>query len=105
MGITANGDVGWYRHDGWIDESATWTGGKGGRRIGSGWQFYTEVFGSYDANGQIYGIAYEGFLDWYRHEGWPDGSPTRVAGDGGRRVGVAFDHFSRVVLGPVVEFA
>ncbi|WP_328400399.1 hypothetical protein [Nocardia sp. NBC_00403] len=105
MGFTANGDVGWYRHDGWTDESATWTGGKGGRRIGSGWQFYTEVFGSYDANGQIYGIAHEGFLDWYRHEGRPDGSPMWVAGDGGRRVGVAFDHFSWVVLGPVVELA
>ncbi|MFE7718906.1 hypothetical protein ACFU44_07660 [Nocardia rhizosphaerihabitans] len=91
-GITPDGELDWYRHEGWTDGSPVWTGGDGGRRVGSGWNAYSRVFGSYDADGQIYGIkGPSGFeLDWYRHDGWRNGEPTWTAGDGGRRAGRGF---------------
>ena len=33
-----NGDLNWFRHDGWHDGSYTWAAGSG-RRVGSGWAF------------------------------------------------------------------
>ncbi|MFD6394589.1 tachylectin-related carbohydrate-binding protein [Nocardia sp. NPDC060259] len=93
-GITPEGELDWYRHEGWTDGSPTWTGGDGGRRVGSGWNTYPRVFSV--GRGIIYGITADGEMDWFRHDGWTNGSPTWTGGDGGRRVGSGWNAYSRV---------
>ena len=77
-GITTGGDLHWYRHDGWQDGRAKWTGD--GIRVGNGgWESYKSVFAT--SNGIIYGITNGGDLHWYRHDGWQDGR-AKWTGDG-----------------------
>ncbi|MCP2275707.1 tachylectin-related carbohydrate-binding protein [Nocardia amikacinitolerans] len=101
-GITADGEMDWYRHDGWIDGSPTWTASAGGRRVDSGWDAYRRVFGSYDGSGQIYGIDENDDLEWYRHDGWQTGEPSWTAGGGGGKVGGGFRDavFPGAMIGP-----
>ncbi|MFF0214390.1 tachylectin-related carbohydrate-binding protein [Streptomyces vinaceus] len=93
-GITPGGDLQWYRHDGWTDGSARWTAGAGGNFVGTGWNIYRTVFSG--GGGVIYGITYGGDLQWYRHDGWSDGSNRWTAGDGGKNVGGGWDIYSTV---------
>lgn len=61
-GITPDGRLLWYRHDGFQDGTMRWTGPVD---VGSGWQSFTRVFGG--AEGVLYGIGADGSLRWYRH--------------------------------------
>ncbi|MFK0022837.1 hypothetical protein [Streptomyces sp. NPDC090798] len=45
-GITPEGELRWYRHDGWTDGTVRWTTGEGGNLVGTGWNVYSTVFGS-----------------------------------------------------------
>ena len=49
--------------------------------------------------GFIYGIRYDGALQWYRHLGFNDGSATWTAGNGGLNVGTGWDDFTNVDIG------
>ncbi|MFH0521842.1 tachylectin-related carbohydrate-binding protein, partial [Streptomyces sp. M41] len=42
--IKPNGDLHWYRHDGWKKGTAHWTAGAGGNKISGGWNIYDKVF-------------------------------------------------------------
>ncbi|MER6558676.1 tachylectin-related carbohydrate-binding protein [Streptomyces sp. NPDC001027] len=96
-GITPEGELRWYRHDGWQDGTASWTAGQGGVRVSGGWDIYTTVFGG--GEGVIYGITPEGELRWYRHDGWQDGTASWTAGQGGVRVSGGWDAYTTVFSG------
>jgi len=44
-------------------------------------------------DGVIYGMYPDGRLQWYRHDGWRDGSSNWTAGNGGRQVGTGWNVF------------
>ena len=54
-GITENGDLMWFRHDGQNNGSFNWTPATVGRKVGSGWNF-KQVFSG--GNGVIYNSPY-----------------------------------------------
>jgi len=70
--ITADGELRWYRHDGWFNGAKVWTAGDGGRLVGTDWNRFERVLPA--ADGVIYGITGEGELHWHRHTGWADGT-------------------------------
>jgi hypothetical protein len=65
-----NGDLWWFRHDGFRDGSPRWT--KSAERIGNGWTVFDKIIAGED--GVIYGRYPDGRLRWYRHLGHADGS-------------------------------
>jgi len=70
--ITADGELRWYRHDGWFNGAKVWTAGDGGRLVGTDWNRFERVRPA--ADGVSYGITGEGELHWHRHTGWADGT-------------------------------
>ncbi|TQM11740.1 tachylectin [Pseudonocardia kunmingensis] len=96
-GIKPNGDLHWYRHDGWKEGTAHWTAGAGGVRISGGWGIYANVFSGGD--GVIYGIKPNGDLHWYRHDGWKQGTAHWTAGAGGVRISGGWDIYAGVFGG------
>jgi hypothetical protein len=42
-GITADGVLRWYRHDGWADGTPRWTAGNGGWKVGAGFDKYAKI--------------------------------------------------------------
>jgi hypothetical protein len=96
-GIEPNGDLYWHSHDGWWDGSNEWSTPESGIKIGVGWNMFKNVFGR--GAGFIYGIRYDGALQWYRHLGFNDGSATWTAGNGGLNVGTGWDDFTNVDIG------
>ena len=94
-GIKPNGDLQWYRHDGFTDGTNRWTAGAGGLNIGGGWDIYSTVLAA--GNGVIYGIKPNGDLQWYRHDGFTDGTNRWTAGAGGLNIGGGWDIYSTVL--------
>jgi hypothetical protein len=90
FGITGDGLLYWYRHDGFNDGTFAWTGGI---PINSGWTFPT-VFGGGD--GVLYAIDDLGQLWWYRYDDFATGSDPS-AWSGPALVGWGWDQFSTVV--------
>ncbi|MFJ8596611.1 tachylectin-related carbohydrate-binding protein [Streptomyces sp. NPDC093598] len=96
-GIKPDGDLQWYRHDGWKKGTAHWTAGAGGNRISGGWDIYDKVFSG--GEGVIYGIKPDGDLQWYRHDGWKKGTAHWTAGAGGNRISGGWDIYDKVFSG------
>lgn len=69
-GITADGTVHWYRHDGWSRGGDAQTL-RGPRVVATGWPTYAQVMGMGD--GVVYALAPDGQLYRRRHDGWADG--------------------------------
>ncbi|MER7950999.1 tachylectin-related carbohydrate-binding protein [Streptomyces sp. NPDC096079] len=93
-GITPAGDLQWYRHDGWTDGTNRWTAGAGGNNVSGGWGIYSTVFSG--GGGVIYGITPAGDLQWYRHDGWTDGTNRWTAGAGGNNIGGGWNMYGTV---------
>jgi len=85
--IVNEGDLVWFRHDGWDDGSARWQGdltyADQGKKVGTGWDVLDAFSGG---DGIIYAVMKNGDLRWNRHDGRNDGTP-RWALDGGKPVG------------------
>ncbi|MER5891635.1 hypothetical protein ABT105_01255, partial [Streptomyces sp. NPDC001876] len=43
-GITPEGQLQWYRHDGWSDGTNRWTAGAGGNALSGGWNIFDTIF-------------------------------------------------------------
>ena len=93
-GITPEGAFQWYRHDGWTDGTNRWTAGAGGNNVSGGWNIYSTVFSG--GQGVIYGITPDGALQWYRHDGWTDGTNRWTAGAGGNNVSGGWNIYNTV---------
>jgi hypothetical protein len=89
--VMDNGDLNWYRHDGWSDGSFEWAD-KNARKVGTGWNVKRIFSGG---GGVIYAITDTGDLLWYRHDGRGDGS---FKWTGVRKVGVGWN-FKKVFSG------
>ncbi|HEY3197866.1 MAG TPA: tachylectin-related carbohydrate-binding protein [Nitrospirales bacterium] len=82
-GLTADGVLKWYRHDGFLDGTMNW---KGPVDVGTGWNKFKKIVGGGD--GVLYGIQPDGALHWYRHNDVadpakpPKWSAPRVVGSG-----------------------
>ncbi|MEO8349993.1 MAG: tachylectin-related carbohydrate-binding protein [Acidobacteriota bacterium] len=78
--IKNDGDLLWYRKD---TGAAAWQGPK---KVGNGWSGFRDVIPA--GGNSLYALTEDGFLKWYQHEGFNDGSftwkgPTEV-GNGWR---------------------
>ncbi|MFF4167906.1 tachylectin-related carbohydrate-binding protein [Streptomyces sp. NPDC001741] len=93
-GISPEGALQWYRHNGRSDGTNRWTAGGGGNNVSDGWNIYSTVFSG--GNGVIYGITPEGALQWYRHDGYTDGTNRWTAGGGGNNVSDGWNIYSTV---------
>jgi hypothetical protein len=60
-GLTPQGGLKWYRHDGINDGTPRWTGPFD---VGTGWTAFSKVVGM--GEGVLYGIGNDGSLRWYR---------------------------------------
>lgn len=75
-GLTPEGVLKWYRHDGFLDGSFNW---KGPLDVGSGWNAFSKIIAAGD--GVLYGIGADGSLRWYRHNDVADASlPPKWSG-------------------------
>lgn len=90
-GLTPEGVLKWYRHDGISGGTADW---QGPRDVATGWQHYRRIFAA--PNGVFYAVQQDGSLLWFRHEGAADGSNRWV---GPRQVGSAWGDFAHVISG------
>lgn len=91
-GVQPNGDLLWYKHNGWQNGTSSWANGSS-NKVGSSWQNFKSVFATSD--GIIYGVQQSGDLQWYRHNGWQNGSGSWANGSG-IKVGTGWQQFKSV---------
>lgn len=72
-GLTRDGVLKWYRHDGFSDGTPAW---RGAINVGTGWNGFTHLVAMGD--GVVYGIARDGNLVWYRQADVADASAHPV---------------------------
>jgi hypothetical protein len=90
-----NGDLYWFRHDGYRAGAADWR--RSPDKIGNGWNsFNTIVAGE---NGVIYGRLPDGRLRWHRHLGHDDGSIRWAEAKIVREAGEGWGNFIRIFAG------
>lgn len=87
-GITPDGTLKWYSHDGSSNGTPAWQGAK---NVGTGWQSFKQVFSG--SEGILYAIAQDGTLKWYRHTGYRDGTATW---EGPKNIGTGWQNFKQV---------
>lgn len=86
--VKRNGDMLWYRQD---SISSSW---QGPRQVGNGWQSFRQVLPA--GGNSFYAIAPDGTLQWYRHDGFNDGS---FEWHGPVEVGSGWQNFQRIFGG------
>jgi hypothetical protein len=82
-GLTTDGSLLWYRHDGVMDGTPRW---KGPVRVATGWNNYKAVFGGGD--GILYGVGPDGSLNWYRRTDFDDATASTAPPTIGRNTGI-----------------
>lgn len=88
-GLNPDGDLVWYRHDGFNDGSLVWSGPT---TVGSGWQNFKDIVSGSD--GVLYAIQPDGIMYWYKHLGFRDGAAGHWVER--RQVGVGWQGFKSV---------
>jgi hypothetical protein len=66
--IKDDGDLLWYKHNGYADGSQTWTGPKS---VGAQWNNFKDVFSN--GGGDIYAVTADGSLVYYHEIGYATG--------------------------------
>lgn len=95
-GVATPGALKWYRHNGaptgaGLNSPGAWTGPT---EVGSGWQDFIQVVPG--GGTVLYGIARDGTLKWYSHDGAVNGTP---AWQGAKNVGTGWQNFKQVFSG------
>jgi len=85
--IMDDGDLVWFRHDGWDDGSARWQGDQG-KTVGVGWHVTAAI--SLRNTHYVYAVMPDGDLLWNHHAGAQDGT-FRWALDTGKPVGTGWN--------------
>jgi hypothetical protein len=70
-GVTPDGVLKWYRHDGFVYGEFRW---KGPVDVSTGWSSFTKIIAAGD--GVLYGVGSDGSLRWYRHNDSGDTAKT-----------------------------
>ena len=76
--VTNDGNLMWYRHDGFVNGEPRW---KGPVNVGNGWQSFKKIVSGGD--GVLYGIGADGSLRWYRQNDVAEPATLLAAGGGG----------------------
>ncbi len=92
--VQSNGDLLWFKHNGWQTGSSSWANSGGGLKVGKSWQNFKAVFAT--SHGIIYGIKTNGDLLWYRHSDWQTGLANWVHNGKGDKVGNGWQNFKTV---------
>jgi hypothetical protein len=81
-GISDNGDLNWYFHQGAHNGSALWANGGQRVKVGNGWNEGLRVFKGdpHGNDGVIYRVDSQGDLYWYKHLGHATGSQDWIHG-------------------------
>ncbi|GAA1672966.1 hypothetical protein GCM10009733_082640 [Nonomuraea maheshkhaliensis] len=86
------GDMLWWRHDGWLNGTASWANGGRPKKVGTGWgPNYGLSRPAGMGGGHIYVSADGGRLLWFRHDGYRDGSSHWANNGYAKQVGSGFD--------------
>jgi N,N-dimethylformamidase len=96
--VQADGRLLWYRHQGWLTSTSSWTNNGTPRQIGSGWAGFATVLAG--ADGTIFAVRGNGDLLWYRYvlTNWSTGAGYWAA-NSGARIGTGFNRFARMFGG------
>jgi sphingomyelin phosphodiesterase len=92
-GLTPDGVLKWYRHDGFLDGTPRW---KGPVDVASGWNAFGRIVAAGD--GVLYGIGADGSLQWYRHDDVADAT-SAARWQGPKTVGTGWSGFVHVFSG------
>lgn len=104
-GILPNGDLMWYRHDGYttgggLNDPGGWSANSR-RKVGVGWNGFKQVFSG--GQGVIYAITPDGSLKWYKHNAYLSGagleSPSAWDPRSGKEIGVGWNSFTDLFAG------
>jgi hypothetical protein len=95
--VQADGNLLFYRHLDWQNGSVNWANGGNGVLVNSGWHVFTSVMAA--ADGQVFGLAADGSLRWYKHVVDLNTNVGTWAPGGGAVIGTGFDRFARVFGG------
>jgi len=95
--VQADGNLLFFRHLDWQNGSVNWANGGGAMLINSGWHVFTSVMAA--ADGQIFGLAADGSLRWYKHVVNLSTNVGTWAPGGAAVIGQGFDQFARVFGG------
>ncbi len=104
--IFPNGDLYWYKHDGYLtggglNDPGAWNAASR-HKIGNGWNGFRQVFATSD--GVIYAITPQGSLRWYRHAAYRTGAGLETPGawdpKSSKEVGTGWNIFTRVFAAP-----
>lgn len=101
-GIDQNGNLMWYKHDGFVTcDDHTVGNWEGPNQVGTGWGDFTQVFGmtvnyGIGLGGVIYAVDSSGELLWYRHDGYATGD---FNWEGPHVVGYGWGDFTHIFAG------
>lgn len=95
--IKPNGDLGWYKHLGQGNGTASWANNGQFTKVGENWDGFTEVFSA--GNGIIYAIKPNGDLGWYKHLGYADGTNSWAGTGQFKKVGEDWNTISHAFSG------
>jgi len=86
-GLKENGDLLWYRHDGFNEGSMAWTGPV---TVGNGWNHFKSIIAAGD--GVLYAVQDDGVLLWYRHLAYRNGGGTAADWIQKKKVGTGWEN-------------
>jgi hypothetical protein len=99
-GVTPEGVLKWYRHDGYVQGEPRWLGPV---TVSSGWNAFAKIVAGGD--GVLYGIGRDGSLRWYRHNdavvpgSTPSWTVPQVVGQNWGQFGTVFSTGQGVLYG------
>jgi hypothetical protein len=75
--VRKNGDLVWYKHTGFQSGNFTWVNDTVGKIVGNSWAANLKIFkgNPRGTDGIVYTVNQEGWLSWYKHNGYASGSP------------------------------
>jgi len=73
--INRNGDLLWYNHTGFENGERVWANNAKAKNVGYEWSGNVKIFKSdpQGRDGIIYTVTKEGYLSWYKHNGYASG--------------------------------
>lgn len=88
--VNGKGNLLWYNHSGFQNGDAVWANNGSAKNVGYEWAGNTKIFKGdpRGKDGVVYTVSKEGYLSWYKHNGYASGSTDWI---NGKNVGIGFD--------------
>jgi hypothetical protein len=80
--VNGQGDLLWYNHSGFQNGEASWANRAQAKPVGHEWGENVKIFKGdpRGGDGVIYTVSKEGYLTWYKHQGYASGSTDWLNG-------------------------